>query len=501
MKRLLWFLMFHLHWVSLQRTHAYRMPLKHQSLLRRMPQYDASNNIEYLVFGGGGAKGFGNPGVYQALYDASMMDDVKAVSGSSVGALTAALIAVGIEPGDIRQAILETDIHSLINFMSFDGPNVIPGITKSLEPMEFFINQLMLESTYRFLKKQQNPTPAQRAIMHKMMYEEYALSFRDLDLLHQDFPKKFKKLYIPAVVLGTGDIEVFDHRHDVSIAKASIASAAMPIKFSPVKINTTYYLDAGLVNPLPTDFFMNEHARSKTLLFLFDNPVWREVVEHHTCFAWLDAQGEMNFMDAYYVPLINFFMRGINVIVFLAKVMHFLCHFIIQSNEVDRLLTDLQDIHVLLLSKPFDFSQKFVANIIFERLRDDFNNQTVLLDSGSLKITNFALAKNCSETLQSMYYLDTMAFLLKNKKYKGSVFQNEHDLYAVFEEGVSSSANASYGLIKKAVQDDIHAPEAKSLTLGTKKIMDWHRAYGFFNASSEQRDASSNKTLLFNHHR
>ena len=51
--------------------------------------------IKNLVFSGGGAKGATYPGAYEALCEEKIMPNIKNISGSSAGAITAALIATG----------------------------------------------------------------------------------------------------------------------------------------------------------------------------------------------------------------------------------------------------------------------------------------------------------------------------------------------------------------------------------------------------------------------
>lgn len=79
-------------------------------LLKEMQQVPC----EFLVFSGGGAKGVIYSGVYSALKEAGVVDTVKAVAGSSAGAISAAIIAVGTAPKEFAKIAQETNLKALL---------------------------------------------------------------------------------------------------------------------------------------------------------------------------------------------------------------------------------------------------------------------------------------------------------------------------------------------------------------------------------------------------
>ena len=69
----------------------------------------------HLVLSGGGAKGIAFPGMVQALEDGKKLQGVKVISGSSAGAISATLLASGMDAkafGELSNAI---DLPSLLN--------------------------------------------------------------------------------------------------------------------------------------------------------------------------------------------------------------------------------------------------------------------------------------------------------------------------------------------------------------------------------------------------
>lgn len=63
-----------------------------------------------LVFEGGGVKGIAYAGALQVLGEAGVLPGVRAVAGTSAGAITAALVAVGYSPDELAATMLALDL-------------------------------------------------------------------------------------------------------------------------------------------------------------------------------------------------------------------------------------------------------------------------------------------------------------------------------------------------------------------------------------------------------
>ncbi|MFJ1268101.1 patatin-like phospholipase family protein [Legionella lytica] len=68
-----------------------------------------------LVCSGGGAKGIAYMGMLKALQERGYLEQLTHVSGASAGAMTASLIAVGMNPEDMTKLVNELDIKKLLD--------------------------------------------------------------------------------------------------------------------------------------------------------------------------------------------------------------------------------------------------------------------------------------------------------------------------------------------------------------------------------------------------
>ena len=74
-----------------------------------------------LVFEGGGVKGVAYVGALQALDERGVLPGVRAVAGTSAGAITAALVAIGTTWEELRQTLLDLDL-TVFDDGGWDGP-------------------------------------------------------------------------------------------------------------------------------------------------------------------------------------------------------------------------------------------------------------------------------------------------------------------------------------------------------------------------------------------
>jgi NTE family protein len=85
-----------------------------------------------IALGGGGVKGVAHIGVLQSLEENGFR--VKAIAGTSAGALVGALYASGMAPGEIRNLLHRLDQHKWFSRSPADGPSLLgmAGIAKAL---------------------------------------------------------------------------------------------------------------------------------------------------------------------------------------------------------------------------------------------------------------------------------------------------------------------------------------------------------------------------------
>lgn len=168
-----------------------------------------------LALGGGGARGLAHIVVLEALDDLGIQP--REISGTSIGAIVGAGYASGLSGNDIRKAVLAlfSNRGKTIQLLwQMRGKRVLPKMSLT------DVDPLLVLNTFVG------------------------------DLIPQDFDA----LKIPLTVVATdfyGWSEKIFKTGDLRQAVA--ASIAIPVLFSPVRIDGRILVDGGFVNPLPFD--------------------------------------------------------------------------------------------------------------------------------------------------------------------------------------------------------------------------------------------------------
>ncbi|MDR1226656.1 MAG: patatin-like phospholipase family protein [Prevotellaceae bacterium] len=156
-----------------------------------------------IVLSGGAARGFAHLGVLQALEDNGIVPDY--VSGSSMGAVIGSAYAAGKTPAEIY------DFGRKANFIRLYRPT------------------LRASSLFK------------TTFLQKML---------DDLIPHDDFGLLKKKLFVCMTNLNTAH---WDIASTGTIKNKVIASASIPFVFEPSIIDSTIYVDGGLLNNLPVE--------------------------------------------------------------------------------------------------------------------------------------------------------------------------------------------------------------------------------------------------------
>lgn len=214
----------------------------------------------HLVLSGGGAKGIAFPGMVQALEEADKLKGVKVVSGSSAGAISAALLASGMDAKAFTQLSNNLDLPSLLNSKDpvtawlqeassqigkyvgkVPGPagnisqlllTLLPRLQTEGQPLEDLIRNESRKSILAHIAGMPaaNRPPEVTEIADRLSAGA-GPTFRDLEILSRHIPA-IKQLNIT----GTG---MFDGRPqlvtfnasltpDMDIARAALISGALP---------------------------------------------------------------------------------------------------------------------------------------------------------------------------------------------------------------------------------------------------------------------------------
>ena len=154
-----------------------------------------------LALGGGGARGFAHVGVIKALEASGVVPDI--VTGSSSGAIVAALYAAGYSAAELERVAVDLEQTALVDFSLF-GKGWVRG-----EALQDFVNR--------------------------------AVGNRPIERLTRPFA-------VVATHAKTGRMVVFN-RGETGLAVR--ASSSVPDLFIPPIIEGVEYLDGGLTSPVP----------------------------------------------------------------------------------------------------------------------------------------------------------------------------------------------------------------------------------------------------------
>jgi NTE family protein len=169
-----------------------------------------------LVLGGGGVKGLTHAGAWRAIVDAGI--EVSEIVGTSIGALVGACIAGG-------QGWPELSASAV----ALKKPDIV-----LLNRWALLLNGIRQPSVFQ--------SDALQSYIASVLP---AMTFQELGL----------PLSVNAVDLETGDMSWFGAggRMDVGLAEAVYASCALPLFYPPAQIGESYFVDGGVVDPLPIE--------------------------------------------------------------------------------------------------------------------------------------------------------------------------------------------------------------------------------------------------------
>lgn len=188
-----------------------------------------------LVLAGGGAKGSYEVGVYKALRELELVDNIKIISGTSIGSINAL-------------------------FFAMDNPKIIKGSWSNLNYSDFILKQedTRLNSISSLVERIKNINPENN------IFEQIRLS--DIGLLSQSGIKNFIEKHIDIGVIENCDKEIYANAYNVDkeipeyfklngcteeeIKERVLASCAVPHMFKPIVIDGTRYADGGINSPL-----------------------------------------------------------------------------------------------------------------------------------------------------------------------------------------------------------------------------------------------------------
>lgn len=208
-----------------------------------------------LVLSGGGAKGAYEVGVWKAMKEKSVADNVTVISGTSVGALNAALFASEPEQEKIEDVWLK-NMRGVMLPNEVWKSNVIArfeGGGPAFSPFEALGKILEGKS-------------------HDGVIDPNALSNILAQCLAPEWPKDAAKVYSTSCENGATPKSYLlnDESPEGRIALLR-ASSAIPVLFSTVDVNGEVHVDGGCKVNVPIDPIVEKHPEIKTIYVVYLN--------------------------------------------------------------------------------------------------------------------------------------------------------------------------------------------------------------------------------------
>jgi predicted acylesterase/phospholipase RssA len=185
--------------------------------------------IKNLVLSGGSVGGIAHIGAIKYMHDNNLLDNLKSVAGSSIGALFGYMIILNIDIDALWDFILKVDT-SKISDISWNLLWTDYGLDNGQKIINFLLD-----------------------ITHKITGIKN-ITFLEL----YNFNKK--KFIVTGTIINKYKSVLFDYERtpNMSVIDAVRISISFPPYFTPYKIDDNYYIDGSALNNYPIDQFENE---------------------------------------------------------------------------------------------------------------------------------------------------------------------------------------------------------------------------------------------------
>ncbi|MBA3661211.1 MAG: patatin-like phospholipase family protein [Gammaproteobacteria bacterium] len=218
--------------------------------------------IRYLVFEGGGVRGFVYKDVAIALQEARVLNEVEHVAGSSIGAIAAMLVALGFHRDPIN-------FQYLLGNLSFDA------FLEGQKPYSFTPSIIVKGRKWLTLVIAEGHSLSTGSLLRAWLDKRVEEALGNPNATFADLRKKvlaspgltnsfFKDLSVTGANLTKNRVDVFNFENtpNMPISKAVRISSAFPTVFEPVEHfdgqGVCTYVDGGVMQNLPYFIFHDE---------------------------------------------------------------------------------------------------------------------------------------------------------------------------------------------------------------------------------------------------
>jgi len=189
-------------------------------------------DYENLVIEGGGTKGIAYCSAVEELEKMGILENIKRYAGSSAGAITAALLAVGYDAAEAREIVANTNFGEFLD----DKFGYIRDAYKMLTDFGM----------------------CSGVIFHKFMKNKIKAKTGDANYT---FSKLYKQHKIELVITGT-DLTTMETKYYcrqntpyMPIADAVRISMSIPYLFVPMEYHKSFLVDGGMIDNYPIHVF------------------------------------------------------------------------------------------------------------------------------------------------------------------------------------------------------------------------------------------------------
>lgn len=276
---------------------------------------------ENLVFSGGGIKGLAYLGVIKALEAKSLASGIVGYGGASVGAITAALLAIGMKADELKGHMMAANYNLFLKRSNVNIEALADNPRRLLDPriggvvaFDELFHKGLCDGTFfkKWLTRLFTAKGFSAATTYKDLYEATG---------------KVLKVVLCNVQYGKTVIASHENTPKMPVVDSVRASIAIPLIYWPFEWEGDLYIDGSTMYNYPIELFDKEFSQEKTLGFLLttkkhvinperkdDQDLWQHIsllyealmnVDNEYCFR-LGNQKRTIFIDTKGIDILEF---------------------------------------------------------------------------------------------------------------------------------------------------------------------------------------------------
>lgn len=221
-----------------------------------------ANRPKNLVFSGGGIKGIAYLGAIKAIEEKNLLSEIKGYAGASAGAITAALLAIGMTSEELNRYMIDFNYNMLLKKSNVNIEKIVENPKHLLDPIiagivayDEVLHKGLCDGTYfmRWLTRLFNIKGFGVGTTFKQLYDATGNNL---------------KIALCNVSYGKTVIANYEHTPDMPVINSVRASMAIPFVYWPFEWEGDIYVDGGTMYNYPIELFDRDWERDQTLGFL-----------------------------------------------------------------------------------------------------------------------------------------------------------------------------------------------------------------------------------------